>query len=130
MSDPVTRKDLDEGLGELEQRLDVRMGALEKRLDARMEALEQRLDARMEALEQRLDARMDSFEERYATKAQLHETETRLTYQIAHSANAVIEAMADMIKPFDDKASQALRETRGVKLTLDEHVSDPDAHSS
>ena len=67
-------------------------------------------------------------------RTELGEVEARLTYQIGDSAsrlaNVIIERLGDLIKPVDDKASQALAEARAGSAHLAAHERDPDAHRS
>ena len=67
-------------------------------------------------------------------RTELREVETRLTYQIGDSAsrlaNVIIERLGDLIKPVDDKSSQALAEPRAASAHIAAHERDPDAHRS
>ena len=127
MPTPVTRSELREELGQLEQRFDGKLEHWGGALLARIEAGEQRMLARIEAGEQRMLTRIEDGEQRMLTRiedgeqrtlARIEDGEQRMLADLARHARAIQEAVSTQISVIDDKYADLPARVRRFEATV------------
>ena len=114
--EPVTRQELKEELGQVEQRI-------EERMDTKLDALEKRMDTKLDALETGMDAKLTTLSDRLVEQMRDMQTELLRGFNAFAGANT---ARMDRLELSDMTIARRMNLVEGRLLQIETRLGIPE----